>query len=51
MTNSQPPIPEKYVPFLQKVMTQAKLPDIYDARDITVVVFSYHARFNDHRCS
>ena len=39
MTNSQPPIPEKYVPFLQKVMTQAKLPDIYDARDITVVVF------------
>ena len=39
MTDSQPPIPEKYVPFLEKVMTQAKLPDIYDARDITVVVF------------
>jgi uncharacterized protein (DUF2267 family) len=39
MTNSQPPIPEQYVPFLQKVMTLAKLPDIYDARDITVVVF------------
>jgi uncharacterized protein (DUF2267 family) len=39
MTNSQPPIPEQYVPFLQKVMTQAQLPDIYDARDITVVVF------------
>ena len=39
MTNSQPPIPQQYVPFLQKVMTQAQLPDIYDARDITVVVF------------
>jgi len=39
MTDSKPPIPEQYVPFLQKVMTRAQLPDIYDARDITVVVF------------
>ena len=39
MTDSKPAIPDKYVPFLEKVMNEAKLPDIYDARDITVVVF------------
>ena len=39
MTDSKPAIPDKYLPFLEKVMNEAKLPDIYDARDITVVVF------------
>ena len=33
------PVDEKFVPFLQKVQTQAELPDIYDARDISVIVF------------
>ncbi|NEP90584.1 MAG: DUF2267 domain-containing protein [Okeania sp. SIO2C2] len=40
MTDSQQvPVDEKFVPFLQKVQTQAGLPDIYDARDISVIVF------------
>ena len=33
------PVAEKERPFLEKVMDQANLPDIFDARDITVVVF------------
>lgn len=33
------PVAPKDKPFLEKVMRQANLPDIYDARDITVVVF------------
>ncbi len=33
------PVAEKDRPFLEKVMGQANLPDIFDARDITVVVF------------
>ena len=33
------PIAEKDKPFLEKVMRQGNLPDIFDARDITVVVF------------
>ncbi len=33
------PVAEKDRPFLEKVMDQANLPDIFDARDITVVVF------------
>ncbi|MGB3493746.1 MAG: DUF2267 domain-containing protein [Elainellaceae cyanobacterium] len=32
-------IAERDRPFLEKVMSDAKLPDIYDARDITVVIF------------
>lgn len=32
-------VAEQDRPFLQKVMEMAQLPDIYDARDITVVVF------------
>ncbi|MGK7919165.1 MAG: DUF2267 domain-containing protein [Trichodesmium sp.] len=40
MTDSQQvPVDEKFVPFLQKVQTQAGLPDIYDARDISIIVF------------
>ncbi len=33
------PVAEKDRPFLEKVMDLANLPDIFDARDITVVVF------------
>ncbi len=33
------PIADKDKPFLEKVMRQGNLPDIFDARDITVVVF------------
>lgn len=33
------PISEQDRPFLEKVMGKAQLPDIYDARDITVVIF------------
>ena len=33
------PVDEKFVPFLQKVQTQARLPDIYDARDISIIIF------------
>lgn len=32
-------IAERDRPFLEKVMAEAQLPDIYDARDITVVIF------------
>ena len=32
-------IGESNMPFLNKIMRQANLPDIYDARDITIVVF------------
>ncbi|MCL2927777.1 MAG: DUF2267 domain-containing protein [Trichodesmium sp. St16_bin4-tuft] len=40
MTDSQKvPVDEKFVPFLQKVQTQARLPDIYDARDISIIIF------------
>jgi len=40
MTDSQQvPVDEKFLPFLEKVQTQAGLPDIYDARDISVIVF------------
>ncbi|MDE5094589.1 MAG: DUF2267 domain-containing protein [Trichodesmium sp. St11_bin5] len=40
MTDSQKvPVDEKCVPFLQKVQTQARLPDIYDARDISIIIF------------
>ncbi len=40
MSDSQPtPVDEKFVPFLQKVQTKAGLPDIYDARDISIIVF------------
>ena len=37
MTNSA--IAEKDKPFLKKVMDRGNLPDLFDARDITVVVF------------
>lgn len=33
------PIADKDKPFLEKVMRQGNLPDIFDARDITVIVF------------
>ena len=33
------PVAAQDKPFLEKVMRQANLPDIYDARDITIVVF------------
>jgi uncharacterized protein (DUF2267 family) len=33
------PIATKDMPFLQKVMVKAELPELYDARDITEVVF------------
>lgn len=33
------PIPDKDMPFLTKVMVRGELPDLYDARDITEVVF------------
>ncbi|MEM9153405.1 MAG: DUF2267 domain-containing protein [Cyanobacteria bacterium P01_F01_bin.33] len=33
------PIAEKNRPFLEKIQRQASLPDIYDARDIAIVVF------------
>ena len=32
-------IPEKHMPFLEKVMRQGNIPDPYDARDLTEVVF------------
>jgi len=32
-------VSEKDQPFLRRVMEMAQLPDIYDARDITIVVF------------
>ncbi|MGB3509790.1 MAG: DUF2267 domain-containing protein [Microcoleaceae cyanobacterium] len=37
--SQQIPVDENFVPFLQKVQTKAGLPDIYDARDISVIVF------------
>lgn len=33
------PIADKDKPFLEKVQRQANLPDIYDARDLTVIVY------------
>lgn len=33
------PIAEKNRPFLEKVQQKASLPDVYDARDIAIVVF------------
>lgn len=33
------PLPTRDMPFLEKVMTRAELSDLYDARDITEVVF------------
>jgi uncharacterized protein (DUF2267 family) len=39
MATSSSEIKEKDIPFLEKVKTQSGLPDIYDARDITEVVF------------
>lgn len=40
MTDSQQnSVDEKFLPFLQKVQTKAGLPDIYDARDISIIVF------------
>ncbi|MBF2001688.1 MAG: DUF2267 domain-containing protein [Synechococcales cyanobacterium M58_A2018_015] len=33
------PIAEQHMPFLEKVMVQGNIPDPYDARDITEVVF------------
>lgn len=33
------PIPDVHMPFLKKVMVKGKLSDLYDARDITEVVF------------
>lgn len=37
--SQQIPVDEKFVPFLQKVQAKAGLPDIYDARDISIIVF------------
>ncbi len=39
MATSSSDIKEKDIPFLEKVKDQSGLPDIYDARDITEVVF------------
>ncbi|MBN3883886.1 MAG: DUF2267 domain-containing protein [Nostoc sp.] len=39
MATSSSEIKEKDIPFLEKVKAQSGLPDIYDARDITEVVF------------
>lgn len=36
---TRPAIPEQHMPFLEKVMQQGNIPDPYDARDITEVVF------------
>lgn len=33
------PIPDEHMPFLEKVMVRGKLTDLYDARDITEVIF------------
>jgi uncharacterized protein (DUF2267 family) len=33
------PLPNQHTPFLEKVKTKGSLPDLYDARDITNVVF------------
>lgn len=33
------PIVDKYTPFLEKVALKAELPDIFDARDLTTVVY------------
>jgi uncharacterized protein (DUF2267 family) len=33
------PIVDKYTPFLEQVALQAELPDIFDARDLTTVVY------------
>lgn len=35
----KPAIPEQHMAFLEKVMVKGNVPDLYDARDITEVVF------------
>lgn len=37
--NNRGQIEQKDLPFLEKVMSRAGLPDIFDARDLTVVVY------------
>ena len=38
-TGASSPIVDKYTPFLEKVALKAELPDIFDARDLTNVVY------------
>ncbi len=38
-TGASSPIIDKYTPFLEKVALKAELPDIFDARDLTNVVY------------
>lgn len=38
-TEARGQIPQKDAPFLEKVMLKAGLPDLFDARDLTVVVY------------
>lgn len=38
-TGASTPIVDKYTPFLEKVALKAELPDIFDARDLTNVVY------------
>lgn len=39
VATKRPAIPNQHMPFLEKVMVKGNLPDPYDARDITEVVF------------